>query len=188
MPLLDAMASDVQLCCSSCGAKHVCCFLSGLKLFKQRATYSSAGGWSSSSSSSSIVEALSEAADHLLEVQVGSAAATMRLCGSSSNAVVWSSAELLTQVRVGVQQQDVTGSNSAGLCCVVAHFKQRATYSSARGCSTSSRDVTSNNSARLSGVMVSFRKNRREPPTQVQVGAAAAAAMLKEYNLGCTEA
>lgn len=54
MPLLDAMAHDVLLCCSSCGAHQVCCFLTGLALFQHRATYSSAGGdhlipWASSS-------------------------------------------------------------------------------------------------------------------------------------------
>jgi hypothetical protein len=53
-PLLDVLARDVVLRCSSCGARYGCCFLSGLRMFQHRTTYSSAGGpWCSSSSSSS---------------------------------------------------------------------------------------------------------------------------------------
>jgi hypothetical protein len=43
-PLLDVLARDVLLHCSSCGARRAFWFLSGLKMFQHRATYSSAGG------------------------------------------------------------------------------------------------------------------------------------------------
>jgi hypothetical protein len=42
-PLLDILVRDVELQCRGCGAVQACYFLAGLKLFKRRTVYSSAG-------------------------------------------------------------------------------------------------------------------------------------------------